>query len=327
MSSTIDTYLDISEFGMHLSEKNQYFTVYRLNPKFGHGKLIIYNILTGVEVIYSEYCTDEIFKGRVELEEFIEIAYSHEGIYDYQLKNKKHMQIGAGDIAMFYNINESNCSRLPISIYKGINIMLHLNHMDSETYSLLDQFGISIDRIFSNFLKDKPIFLMKDNIILVKALEELYYATINKNLSYIKIKTLEALFLMGEEVAVSKNEYRVFSKEYVSKVHKIKNLLEENIAHHYTIKDLSYKFNMSQTMLKDCFKHIYGFPPYEYLKRLRIGHGLVHLRDDRYSVADVANMVGYGNPSKFTKAFKDVSGVTPSEYKRIVHLGKTGGLE
>ena len=327
MSSTIDRCLDISEFGLHISERKQHYTVYKLNPEFGHGKLIIYSILPGVDVIYSEYCTDEIFKGRVELEEFIEIAYSHEGIYDYQLKDKKHMQIGAGDIAMLYNINESNYSRLPISIYKGINIMLHLNYVDSETYSLFDQFNISIDRIFSNFFKDKPIFLMKDNVILVKALEELYHATFNKNMSYIKIKTLEALFLMGEEVVVSKNEYRVFSKEHVIKVHKIKNLLEEDIAHHYTIKELSYKFNMSQTMLKDCFKHIYGFPPYEYLKRLRIRHGLAYLRDDRYSVADVANIVGYGNPSKFTKVFKDISGVTPSEYKRIVQLGQNGDLE
>ena len=73
---------------------------------------------------------------------------------------------------------------------------------------------------------------------------------------------------------------------------------------------------MPLTAFKACFKGVYGMPPFAYLRARRMERAAQLLRDTGLRVADIGLMVGYDSPSKFTAAFKDVIGQTPTAYRR-----------
>jgi len=79
---------------------------------------------------------------------------------------------------------------------------------------------------------------------------------------------------------------------------------------------------LSLAGFKDCFKGVYGMPPYGYLKSCRMERASELLLSGDLPIADIAGIVGYDSPSKFTAAFKESMGLTPTAYR--LHEGKRG---
>ena len=86
---------------------------------------------------------------------------------------------------------------------------------------------------------------------------------------------------------------------------------------HYTITELSRRFSIPTTALKECFKSVYGQPINTYMRCLRMDRAALLLRQEPHAgVAEIAGRVGYDSASKFAAAFKAVKGKTPLEYRR-----------
>lgn len=82
-------------------------------------------------------------------------------------------------------------------------------------------------------------------------------------------------------------------------------------------EELSKMFNISSTKLKHCFKAVYGEPIFSYMKSYRINHAAQILRTNKMiKIIDVAGMVGYDSPSKFSVAFKKKKGLSPKDYRK-----------
>ncbi len=109
-----------------------------------------------------------------------------------------------------------------------------------------------------------------------------------------------------------------FQKTQIEKIRKLKSFLEENLYRHYTLEELSSMFSIGLTAMKQCFKAVYGVSIYSYMRTYRMNAAAVLLRREGCSIGQVAALVGYENPSKFSSAFKDVIGITPSEYRKSV---------
>lgn len=139
-----------------------------------------------------------------------------------------------------------------------------------------------------------------------------------------KTRRSEALHEMIEqlvEVACPKEE--IFEENHcydsnVQTVNDIHTFLTSNIKKRYSIDELSAKFHINQTTLKATFKTVFGQPIARYMKEYRIKQAKELLLQN-ISISQVACEVGYENQSKFTKAFKDVTGVLPSAYKKEYH--------
>ena len=57
-------------------------------------------------------------------------------------------------------------------------------------------------------------------------------------------------------------------------------------------------------------------PIASYMKAYRVKEAARLLRETGDSIAVIAGKVGYENQSKFTKAFKDIYHVLPTEYRK-----------
>ncbi len=64
------------------------------------------------------------------------------------------------------------------------------------------------------------------------------------------------------------------------------------------------------------FNNIYKMPVAKYIESVRIGKARELLKNDYDSVGEVAECVGYRNIYHFSKVFKKVTGMSPTEYAR-----------
>jgi len=83
-----------------------------------------------------------------------------------------------------------------------------------------------------------------------------------------------------------------------------------------TIEELSKEYLINTATLKDTFRGIYGQPIGAYMKEYRMKQAAVLLRQTQYTIAEVANRVGYENQSKFATAFRDILKMAPAEYRK-----------
>lgn len=99
------------------------------------------------------------------------------------------------------------------------------------------------------------------------------------------------------------------------------------IAEHYdlpiTVDQLAEIERYNVTYYNDWFKHKTGVSPGIYLRRTRVEKAKELLQNTSFSVTHVAVMVGYSCNSTFTRAFRNITGMTPKAYrKRTIPLAQ-----
>lgn len=103
----------------------------------------------------------------------------------------------------------------------------------------------------------------------------------------------------------------------IQTVNEVHELLISNLTRRYTIEELSSKFHINQTTLKKTFKTVFGQSIGGYMKEYRIKRAKELLCHSDASIAEIACAVGYENQSKFSVAFRDITGVLPRDYRKV----------
>lgn len=91
------------------------------------------------------------------------------------------------------------------------------------------------------------------------------------------------------------------------------NLLHKDISFDWTLESISNAIGISRATLAYKFKDALGITPLDYLSQIRIQKGRKLLKEENYSIEEVARKVGYGNSFSFSKAYKRIRGVSPSK--------------
>lgn len=91
-----------------------------------------------------------------------------------------------------------------------------------------------------------------------------------------------------------------------------------------TVAQLAKLENYNPTYFNDWFKQQTGFSPNHYLRYVRISKAKEFLETTDYSIMEIAAMVGYSSNSTLTRAFHEVTGITPKAYRAEISLAKTG---
>lgn len=98
-------------------------------------------------------------------------------------------------------------------------------------------------------------------------------------------------------------------------VRKAVEVMSSNIKDPLTIVQIANACHASPTMLKQTFKSVVGVPVYQWYRAHRINRSCQLLLESDLTVAQIAYGVGYANASKFSKAFREETGMSPSEYR------------
>jgi AraC family transcriptional regulator len=92
--------------------------------------------------------------------------------------------------------------------------------------------------------------------------------------------------------------------------------IEEHLAEPISLAALGRVVGLSACYFCRAFRQSFGMPPYRYQLRQRIEQAKALLAKHASSVTDVGLTVGYNDTSAFCTAFRRVTGLTPSAYRR-----------
>lgn len=81
-----------------------------------------------------------------------------------------------------------------------------------------------------------------------------------------------------------------------------------------SIEKISERLGVSRVHLYRKIKEISGFTPVDYLRNFRLAKAVDLLGQRRYSISEIAYKTGFSSPAYFSKCFKDIFGMTPTEF-------------
>lgn len=92
--------------------------------------------------------------------------------------------------------------------------------------------------------------------------------------------------------------------------------IEHIFFQHITVEALILKFDVGRTLFLNCFKAVYGLSIYAYMKESRMNGAAVLLNQSSQDIAVIADAFGCQSANKFARAFREVFGLLPSEYRK-----------
>lgn len=105
-------------------------------------------------------------------------------------------------------------------------------------------------------------------------------------------------------------------KNYSSAIRRAVEYIRINLNQDLSLDSISGSLNLNSYELSRQFKKETGKNITEYINNRRINEAIYILENENISITDVAFTVGFNDVNYFTKVFKKLKGVTPSEYRK-----------
>jgi AraC-like DNA-binding protein len=137
----------------------------------------------------------------------------------------------------------------------------------------------------------------------------------------VKIEKCKSLQQLSDLLNAMQMEYcdsvrKLSLKNYSSKIRKAIEYIRVNLNQNLSLDSISSALYLSPYELSRQFKKETGENITDYINKMRINEALFILENDDISITEVSYMVGFNDVNYFTKVFKKIKGITPSEYRR-----------
>lgn len=251
---------------------------------------------------YSIRSNDYHFDG--ESHDYFELTYVDLGamatVVDgvrYELKERDLMIYGPGQFHTQMIASDGSCSYVTI-----------IFDMESSQYQSL------MNRVFHY---DKKIHTLIKSFIL-ESTSQLPY--MNSLMLCLLQETIIRL-LQNDFVGVTENEHLVtgarqhYQDEFLEK---ILAYIDENICKPMTIAEICQKFSLSRSSLQILFKENLNQSPKKYINELKMEKSRQMICEDKYTISEIALMMGFNSIHYFSRAFTQKYNISPSEYSKTL---------
>lgn len=209
----------------------------------------------------------------------------------------------------------SGCAFL---LYEEEQYEYYPSRTDPWSYIWIDLQGENLDQFFeqAGFLRAKPyvkVINLNEMIGLLKDLHESYSEGKLSDLTCYGyfIMILDRLLKNHETVNVSRDKKLLRFKQ----VREMLIYMNNNFRMELVPMEMAEIFNVSLRTFIRTFTEEVGMPPMEYLAAFRIATACELLaKHGELSIEEVANSVGYADQGYFSRVFKKIKGMTPTEY-------------
>jgi AraC-like DNA-binding protein len=127
------------------------------------------------------------------------------------------------------------------------------------------------------------------------------------------------LTLLGEPLQVRPSDA---AQRDQARVQAVVEFMAENLARPLDHATLERHSGLSPSRLQALFREVTGYPPLDYLRRLRVEAARRLLADSRLSVKEIAARTGFGDTSHFSKVFRRIDGLSPAHYRDALLAGR-----
>lgn len=116
----------------------------------------------------------------------------------------------------------------------------------------------------------------------------------------------------------SRRRYEVDGVNIPAGVKAVVDHLNANIYGKISVAELSKRFGISESLLKKEFSRYYSGGVINYYHKRKTEEAKRLIRKESLSFTEIADKLGFDNPQYFSKFFKTMTGMTPTEYKNSV---------
>ena len=133
------------------------------------------------------------------------------------------------------------------------------------------------------------------------------------------LKELIILLLRGDRKKSVDKRYNPINQHYEDELIKeIRTYIYENISHPLSVNEVCHIFCVSRSTLQTIFNKNLNMSPKSFINTERLKQSQVLLKQGRYSIKEVSNLLGFSSIQYFSKKFKMQFDLTPSEYCRTI---------
>ena len=282
-------------------------------------EIVIRKIVT---VHYFEYAKNYVFEG--EQHDFWEFLYVDKGEIEvmadaqgYRLTqgeiifhkpNEFHNVWANGKVAPNLIVVAFECRSEAMTFFE--NKLLSIGDYEK---NLLAHIIREAKKAFSSPFNDPLLTRLERNPIQPFGCEQL----IRINLELLLI----SLFRKGTSIQ-SKNRISSAVKERSDEdmVKKIIAYLRDRLYENIRFEDVRQFSNLSRTNLKVLFKDKTGMSVMEFFRNIKVEEAKKMIREEHYNFTEISKKLGYDSIHYFSRQFKKITGMSPSEYASSVKV-------
>ena len=290
---------------------------YRIQIDNGFGVMTFYFVMPGIQLIINHFHCYNAFQSEQKLPGIIEINHCLRGKFECIMPDGRVEQMGPQDFSVSDMAYQPKKSVFPLGEYYGISLMVNIRQAEQSVYQMIGEPILRLSELFDYLLSEHSLLLLRSDPKIQHIFSELYDMEPSYQTAYFRLKVVELfLFLSRRKDHLQLDRFRYLDGCTAQHMEEIASWITQDLRQHFSLATIAHQYKISQTTLKKNFQKTYGMPPYTYLKRKRMEKAAFLLQTTRYPILEIAEAVGYKNPSKFSKVFADMYGVCPREYKK-----------
>ena len=279
-----------------------------------------HTVFEGIDLMFLDVKQETIqFYAKSHTKTFA-INHCEEGRIECKFTSGDYLYMGPGDMSIGWHIHADyqHENYFPTKLFKGIVLLVDVEKAQPVLDALVTEARIDLTQLANRFCEHSDFGMMMEETESVRQIfSSLYKVPDQIKGHYFKLKVIE-IFLLLSVISTTNHEKRSsYRKQQVDIVKAVNEHISTQFMKRITIDSLSDQFDIPTSTLKRCFKGVYGTTIHHYLKECRINAAKHLLQESDQSILEIANAVGYENGSKFTSAFKEATGVTPSAYRKV----------
>lgn len=279
-----------------------------------------HKVFDGIDLMFLDVKQETIqFYAKSHTKTFA-INHCEEGRIECKFTSGEYLYMGPGDMSLGWHIssNYQHENYFPTKLFKGVVLLVDVEKAQPILDTLVTETRIDLTQLANRFCEQSEFGMMMEETESVRQIfSSLYKVPDQIKGHYFKLKVIE-IFLLLSIISTTNHEKRSsYRKQQVDIVKAVNEYISTQFMKRITIDSLADQFDIPTSTLKRCFKGVYGTTIHHYLKECRINAAKHLLQESDQSILEIANAVGYENGSKFTSAFKEATGVTPSAYRKV----------
>jgi len=247
-----------------------------------------------------------------ESHDFPELIYVYRGEHVILIDDKR-VKLCAGQMTVYapmaYHIGEApvNASIYIISFDSDSDTLKELYSrpitLTAEQSKLLEDIVFSAIPLFENIPKGERFHGMrkKEGVC---------------DLEFQKLKNRFELFLLEicNKTNALSNKSAKTSKDIL--LERICEYLKQNLDKNFSLDDIAHKFHIGKSSLTLLFREKYKIGLIAYFNRAKVEKAKLMINENKMNFTEISESLGFSSIHYFSRTFKNIEGMSPSQYKR-----------
>lgn len=251
--------------------------------------------------------------------EELELGYVKEGTVQVVTPNKKYefaaneaFFINSNVLCTMMRENGEVCGRLESHLFHPVLLGGHFKSIFSTKYlePVLQNKELELLEFRDNSQNQREILSKLKQLSKLQKEEDTELQTRN-------VLSDIWLLLLVEIQHIKKGKYSG-GLIYKERVQTMMSFIRQNYMNKLYLEEIAASASVSKRECLRCFQKSLGKTPYDYLMDVRIDMAQKYLQESNIPIAEVAFRTGFSGSAYFGKVFKEMCGMAPGEYRKLI---------